>query len=90
MSPADAADAAALNGSEDESVRWVVDRFEGEFAVCQQTQTKEMRDVLRTELPEGAREGSVLRREKARWVLDEEEAQARSERIRKKMDGLWE
>jgi hypothetical protein len=74
----------------DAAVKWVVDRFEGEFAVCQQTETKEMRDVLRTELPEAVREGSVLRMEKARWVLDEEDARARSERIQKKMDGLWE
>lgn len=72
------------------SVKWVVDRFEGGFAVCQDMESKEMRDVPRAELPEGVREGSVLLQEKDLWVLDEEDAKARSERIRKKMDDLWE
>jgi hypothetical protein len=72
------------------SAKWVVDRFEGASAVCQHAETKEMRDVPRTELPEGVREGSVLVLEKDSWVLDEEDAKARSERIRKKMDDLWE
>ena len=72
------------------SAKWVVDRFEGEFAVCQHAETKEMRDIQRTELPEGVREGSVLIRERDRWVLDEEDVKARSERIGKKMQDLWE
>ena len=72
------------------SAKFVVDRFEGVYAVCQNTETKEMCDVPRTEMPEGVREGSVVVRDKGRFLLDEEEAEARSERIRKKMDDLWD
>ena len=69
---------------------WIVDRFEGDTAVLQRTDTKALRDVPRSELPEGAREGSALRERDGRYELDESETRARAERIRRKLDDLWE
>lgn len=70
--------------------RWIVDRFEGGFAVCQNAATKAMRDVPRAELPEGVREGTSLVLRDGAWALDPADEAARAERIRRLMDDLFE
>ncbi len=68
---------------------WIVDRFEGEVAVLQETATKAMRDVPRSDLPDGTREGSALRLRDGDWVPDADAERERAERIRRLMDGLF-
>lgn len=66
----------------------VIDRFEGEYAVCED-ENGQMIKIPRAELPPGAREGSVLRREADHFLLDEQETRARMQRIRERMAKLW-
>ena len=68
----------------------VVDRFEGEFAVCQEISTKRMTDIPKSRLPAGTREESVLEIDGAQVLLDQTETADRLSRIKKLMDELWE
>ena len=66
-----------------------IDRFENDIAVCENRQTKEMINVKAEELPEGAREGNILIRKEGKFVLNQGKEQEISERIKEKMDNLW-
>lgn len=72
--------------------RMTVDRFEGEaheIAVCE-LDDGTFADVPVADLPEGAREGTVLKRaEGGMWVIDADEETARRARIQRKMDALF-
>ena len=56
---------------------WSIDRFEGEYALCENTVTEERCRIPKAQLPPGAREGSLLRRTPSGWQPAEEEAKAR-------------
>lgn len=59
---------------------WIIDRFEGGFALCE-TGDDSIVAIPRVDLPAGAREGSCLRREEdGTFALDLE---AEAERRRK-------
>lgn len=60
--------------------RYIVDRFEGEKAVCE-TENEEMVAIDSSLLPENVREGSVIVEENGTYSLDEPETQSRRERI---------
>lgn len=61
--------------------RYIIDRFEGETAVCE-TQDEETIAINRADLPDNVREGTVIRRENGTYVADEQETKSRQERIR--------
>ncbi|MDR3552467.1 MAG: DUF3006 domain-containing protein [Clostridia bacterium] len=61
----------------------IIDRFEGDYAVCEEDGAK-MRNIPRSLLPPGAKEGDVLAPEGGRFRVDEQGTQARRRRI----DGL--
>lgn len=63
------------------SERYIIDRFEGETAVCE-TQDEETIAINRADLPDNVREGTVIRRENGTYVADEQETKSRQERIR--------
>ena len=46
---------------------WSIDRFEGEYALCENTVTEERCRIPKAQLPPGAREGSLLRRTPSGW-----------------------
>ena len=61
---------------------WVVDRFEGEYVICENRNTKE-------KLPKEIKEGSVLNYKEGKFSIDLEEEKKIEDRIRKKMQDLW-
>lgn len=66
-----------------------IDRFEGEFALCEDCGRNILR-IPRSELPPDSREGYRLKRsENGMWIFDEEETNEAAERIKLKMDRLW-
>ena len=67
----------------------IIDRFEGEFAVCE-LDSGEMMNVLKNLLPKGAKENSVIKEKNGIYYLDLEEEEKRKERIRKLEDCLFE
>ncbi len=67
---------------------YTLDRFEGEFAVLENRNTKEMLDIHVSDIPSNAKEGDILKLSNGSYVVDYEETRAVSERIRKKMNNL--
>lgn len=79
----------------------IIDRFEGEYAICEEQmegkqkkkKSKELHffGIAREELPEGAGEGSVLViRNDGTLALDEAATKARREKILALQNSLWE
>lgn len=67
----------------------IIDRFEGGFAVCEQEDAT-MVDVDVKLLPEGTKEGDVLRVENGVYTIDADATLERTNRIRQLMGELWE
>ena len=66
-----------------------IDRFEGQFAVCED-ENGMMKDIPVEQLPENLKEGNVLRYENGIFVLDEDEEKRRREAINKIQRTLWD
>ena len=63
----------------------VIDRIEGDFAVCEM-QDGTMSDIPLFDLPAEAKEGSVILQSDGKWIVDKQEEEQRRDRIRRKMD----
>lgn len=70
-------------------MKLIVDRFEGDFVVCEK-EDGTMVDLERDTLPEEVKEGDILLVEGGNITVDEEATLERKERIKKLMDDLWE
>lgn len=68
--------------------RWIIDRFEGDFALLENHETLEVKEFPRTDLPKSAKEGDVLIRNGGGLRLDLGETEARVARIRGRFDRL--
>ena len=66
-----------------------IDRFEGSFAVCED-ENGMMNDIPVEQLPENAKEGSVLKAENGIFVLDEDEEHRRRNEINRIQRTLWD
>lgn len=71
-----------------QSTSLIVDRIEGTIAVCE-TVSASIVDVPLSDLPEGTKEGSVLRLENGSYVIDAEEERSRRSRIESKAKRLF-
>jgi len=67
-------------------MKYTLDRFEGDFALLEQ-EDRTMLQVRRTELPADVKEGSFLTLTDGVWALCEDD---RAERIRSKIENLWQ
>ncbi len=67
----------------------VVDRIEGEYAICENRQTKEIIDINLQDLPKEIKEGTILKWNKGKYEIDFEEQNNIEDRIKQKMDNLW-
>lgn len=66
-----------------------VDRFEGEYAILEDRKTKEMKQVRRDMLPQNIEEGSILQCVNDKYINNEELTNQERERIKDKMNKLW-
>lgn len=68
----------------------VIDRFEGEFAVCEKN-NREMINILKEKIPNEAKEGSVLIvSERGDIEFDIEKTKQREKDIKKLIEGIWD
>ncbi len=72
-------------------MRYVIDRIEEHYAVCENEDTGEMEDIDIFLLPDGIKEGDILLYDEDldMYYLDEEEKRLREERIKDKMQDIW-
>lgn len=68
----------------------VVDRIEDEIAVCENRANGVMINIQLSKLPEGVREGSVIKYFDGKYRIDSEKQKNIEDRIKEKMDSLWE
>lgn len=73
-------------------MRYIVDRIEEEFAVCENEDTGEMEDIDIFFLPEDVEEGDILIYDEDldEYYIDYEEKKLRRARIEDKMEDIWE
>jgi hypothetical protein len=69
-------------------MRVAIDRFEGEFAVCENSHRR-MINIEKSKLPASAKEGDVLILEGNTIKIDSSETTQRKKRIEKLADDLW-
>ena len=67
---------------------YTLDRFEGNFAVLENRNTKEMTDIPISNIPSNAKEGDILKLSNGSYVVDYEETRTVSDKISKKMNNL--
>ena len=77
------------NKLDEMETKFTVDRFEGNIAVLENRETGEMININKAELPNGAKEGTILKLENNKYELDLEEQAKAEERIKNKMNNLW-
>lgn len=70
-------------------MKLILDRFEGEFAICEK-EDGTIVDIRRDLLPKEAKEGDILLFEGESIIIDEQASLERKEYIKKLMDDLWE
>lgn len=66
----------------------IIDRFEGEFAIVEFEGTP--KPMMRSELPDDAREGDILVLENNKWVVAHEKSDKLKKEIHELADKLWE
>lgn len=68
--------------------RFVIDRFEGKYAVCEQTEDKAIINIPRYKVPIDAKEGDFLALENGFYVLSKEDTQSQKSKMKKLMQEL--
>lgn len=66
-----------------------IDRFEGDYAVCEK-ENREMMDIPKSQLPLDAKEGDLLKKVSGEWILQPDIKKEREDRIQNLMNDLWE
>ncbi|GAA0120801.1 MAG: DUF3006 domain-containing protein [Clostridium argentinense] len=70
-------------------MKLIIDRFEGEFAVCENEEGK-MINISRNKLPKEAKEGDVIIIEKEKVYIDVEETERLKREIEELVKDIWE
>lgn len=73
-------------------MRYVVDRIEEDFAVCENEETGEMEEIDIFYLPDGVEEGDIIIYDEDfdEYYLDYDEKKIRRARIEDRMEDIWE
>ena len=71
------------------SLRYSIDRFEGEFAVCENLETGEMINIRIDLLPDGIKEGSIIKFDNKSYILDSETTKEKQEKIKNIVNNLF-
>lgn len=67
---------------------YTLDRFEGDFAVLEDRNSKKMVDTPISNIPSETKEGDILKLSNGSYIIDHEETKIVSDRIKQKMDNL--
>jgi|GEM_PF-739564 len=70
-------------------LEFTIDRFEGNIAVLENRKTREMISIEKNKLPKKSKEGSILKGINNKYILDEKKTKEVEDRIKKKMNDLW-
>ena len=71
------------------STIYTIDRFEGNYAVCENSKTLKMENILISELPIAAKKGSIIRFENGIYSIDMKLKEKREKVINEKTKKAW-
>ena len=71
------------------SNKYTIDRFEGDFAVCENRKTKEFINIPVSKIPKDSKEGDILKFENNNYIIDKTCTLNTKNRIEQKMDKLF-
>lgn len=73
-------------------LKYIVDRIEGDYAICENQENGEMEEIELLLLPADVNENDVLLYDEdlEEYTIDEDETQEEMDEIEEKMDDLWE
>lgn len=68
----------------------VIDRFEGNIAICEDRKTGKIKEIEKENLPKDIKEGSIIKQENGKYIEAKEEQEVIEDRIKDKMNQLWD
>ena len=68
---------------------YIIDRFEEEYAVCENSETGEMENIEKTKIPNDVKRGDVLVLIDGEYILDIYKTEERKRIINNKIKDLW-
>jgi len=71
-------------------MKLTVDRFENDLVICEIFETQEFITLEKNLFTDDIKEGDIVNFEDDTITLDIEETESTAERIKSKMDSLWE
>ncbi len=78
-----------LENSINKEYTFSIDRFEGEFAVCENKQTSEMVNIKKSLLPENCKEGDIIKFKNGVYLIDELATQNEKNEIKDMVNNLF-
>lgn len=69
-------------------MKYIIDRIEQNIAICEDDNKKQI-EIEVTKLPSNIKEGDIIKQEKGKYIIDEENTEKKREDIRKRMSKLW-
>lgn len=79
----------ARTGKGELFMQYTIDRIGEEIVICEDEHGGRIK-LKAAELPEGAKEGDILKKASGEWLLDEEETMRRRQKMREKLKRLIE
>ncbi len=71
------------------SISYSIDRFEGEFAICENRETKEFINIKKSLLPQNCKSGDIITLKNGEYVLDIETTKKEKDEIKQLVDNLF-
>ena len=68
----------------------VIDRYEGNIAICENRKTGKYKEILKENLEEGLKEGDFIKFENGKYVKNKERQEEVEQEIKEKMNRVWE
>lgn len=78
-----------LRNSIEKNILFSIDRFEGNFAVCENQSTNEIVNIERELLPAECKSGDIIKFENGLYILDKETTQEKQEEIKNMVNNLF-
>lgn len=70
-------------------MKYIIDRLEEDLAICE-TEFKKLVSIPKEQLPDGFKEGDVLKENEGTFTIDQEETNGRRQEMKRKLKNLFE
>lgn len=70
-------------------ISYSIDRFEGEFAVCENRETKEFINIKKNLLPKNCKSGDIITFKNGEYILDIENTKKEKDEIKELVNNLF-